>query len=103
MQDTSNNNETATIPQIEMSKDLEILRKLDDIRKQYKEVSNLTLFYSETYTKKAHFNSNGVNIETASHTYEFVPEIVVLTKDGANDYDKVYLKTSKMNLTWNII
>lgn len=104
LQDTFNNNETATIPQIEMSKDLEILRKLDDIRKQYKEVSNLTLFYSETYTKKRIFNSNGVNIETASHTYEFVPEIVVLTKDGANDYDKVYLKTSKdeLNMEYNL-
>ena len=98
LQDTSNNNEITTIPQIEISKDLDTLRKLDDIRKQYKEVSNLTLSYSEIYTKKHIFNSNGVNIETDSHVYEFVPEIVIPTEDGANDYDRVYLKTSKDEL-----
>lgn len=98
LQDTSNNNEITDIPQIEISKDLDTLRKLDDIRKQYKEVSNLTLSYSEIYTKKHIFNSNGVNIETDSHVYEFVPEIVIPTEDGANDYDRVYLKTSKDEL-----
>ena len=98
LQDTSNNNEIITIPQIEISKDLDTLRKLDDIRKQYKEVSNLTLSYSEIYTKKHIFNSNGVNIETDSHVYKFVPEIVIPTEDGVNDYDRVYLKTTKDEL-----
>ena len=98
LQDTSNNNEIITTPQIEISKDLDTLRKLDDIRKQYKEVSNLTLLYSEIYTKKHIFNSNGVNIETDSHVYKFTPEIVIPTEDGVNDYDRVYLKTSKDGL-----
>ena len=98
LQDTSNNNEIITIPQIEISKDLDTLRKLDDIRKQYKEVSNLTLSYSEIYTKKHIFNSNGVNIETDSHVYKFVPEIVIPTEEGVNYYDRVYLKTTKDEL-----
>lgn len=98
LQDTSNNNKITNIPQIEMSKELDTLKKLDDIRTQYKQISNLTLSYSETYTKKHIFNSNGVNIETNSHIYEFIPEIVVSTKDGVNDYDRVYLKTSKDEL-----
>ncbi len=104
LQDTSNNNEITDTFQIEMSKDLDTLKKLDDIRAQYKQISNLTLSYSEIYTKKHIFNSNGVNIETDSHIYEFVPEIVVPTKDGVNDYDRVYLKTSKdeLNMEYNL-
>lgn len=98
LKDTKNNNEIANTPQIEMNKDLEVLKKLDNIRKNYSEVKDLKLFYEEIYTKKHIFNSNGVNLETESHKYRFVPEITVSSEDGVNDYDRVYLKTTKEEL-----
>ena len=39
LQDTSNNNEITDTFQIEMSKDLDTLKKLDDIRAQYKQIA----------------------------------------------------------------
>ncbi len=102
---TSYNNKITDIPQIDISKDLEKLKKLDDIRKDYPEICSLTLSYSETYEKKRIFNSNGVNIETTNHLYTFIPEIVVKEKEKTTSYDRVYLKTNKdsLNIEENLI
>lgn len=102
---TSYNNKITDIPQIDISKDLEKLKKLDDIRKDYPEICSLTLSYSETYEKKRIFNSNGVNIETTNHLYTFIPEIVVKEKEKTTSYDRVYLKTNKdsLNMEENLI
>ena len=103
--DKSHNNKMDDMPQIEISNELDVLRELDDIRKDYPEVNNLTLSYSEIYEKKRIVNSNGVDIETACHLYEFVPEIVTKEKDSTTSYDRVYLKTNKdsLNMKDNLI
>lgn len=98
LKDKTKNNKINNIPQIEMNKELELLKELDDIRKNYSEIKSLTLSYSEIYEKKRIINSNGVDIATDCHLYEFVPEIVVQEKDKTTSYDKVYLKTSKNDL-----
>ena len=96
--DKSHNNKMDDMPQIDISNELDVLKELDDIRKDYPEVNNLTLSYSEIYEKKRIVNSNGVDIETACHLYEFVPEIVTKEKDSTTSYDRVYLKTNKDSL-----
>lgn len=103
--DKTHNNKIDDIPQIEISNELDVLKELDDIRKDYPEVNNLTLSYSEIYEKKRIVNSNGVDIETACHLYEFVPEIVTKEKDSTTSYDRVYLKTNKdsLNMKDNLI
>lgn len=103
--DKSHNNKMDDMPQIEISNELDVLKELDDIRKDYPEVNNLTLSYSEIYEKKRIVNSNGVDIETACHLYEFVPEIVTKEKDSTTSYDRVYLKTNKdsLNMKDNLI
>lgn len=103
--DKSHNNKMDDMPQIEISNELNVLKELDDIRKDYPEVNNLTLSYSEIYEKKRIVNSNGVDIETACHLYEFVPEIVTKEKDSTTSYDRVYLKTNKdsLNMKDNLI
>lgn len=103
--DKSHNNKMDDMPQIDISNELDVLKELDDIRKDYPEVNNLTLSYSEIYEKKRIVNSNGVDIETACHLYEFVPEIVTKEKDSTTSYDRVYLKTNKdsLNLKDNLI
>lgn len=103
--DKSHNNKMDDMPQIDISNELDVLKELDDIRKDYPEVNNLTLSYSEIYEKKRIVNSNGVDIETACHLYEFVPEIVTKEKDSTTSYDRVYLKTNKdsLNMKDNLI
>lgn len=103
--DKSHNNKMDDMPQIDISNELDVLKELDDIRKDYPEVNNLTLSYSEIYEKKRIVNSNGVDIETACHLYEFVPEIVAKEKDSTTSYDRVYLKTNKdsLNMKDNLI
>lgn len=103
--DKSHNNKMDDMPQIDISNELDVLKELDDIRKDYPEVNNLTLSYSEIYEKKRIVNSNGVDIETAYHLYEFVPEIVTKEKDSTTSYDRVYLKTNKdsLNMKDNLI
>lgn len=103
--DKTHNNKIDDIPQIEISNELDVLKELDDIRKDYPEVDSLTLSYSEIYEKKRIVNSNGVDIETACHLYEFVPEIVTKEKDSTTSYDRVYLKTNKdsLNMKDNLI
>lgn len=103
--DKSHNNKMDYMPQIDISNELDVLKELDDIRKDYPEVNNLTLSYSEIYEKKRIVNSNGVDIETACHLYEFVPEIVTKEKDSTTSYDRVYLKTNKdsLNMKDNLI
>lgn len=103
--DKSHNNKMDDMPQIDISNELDVLKELDDIRKDYPEVNNLTLSYSEIYEKKRIVNSNGVDIETACHLYEFVPEIVTKEKDNTTSYDRVYLKTNKdsLNMKDNLI
>lgn len=103
--DKTHNNKMDDMPQIEISNELDVLKKLDDIRKDYPEVDSLTLSYSEIYEKKRIVNSNGVDIETACHLYEFVPEIVTKEKDSTTSYDRVYLKTNKdsLNMKDNLI
>ena len=96
--DKSHNNKMDDMPQIDISNELDVLKELDDIRKDYPEIDSLTLSYSEIYEKKRIVNSNGVDIETACHLYEFVPEIVTKEKDSTTSYDRVYLKTNKDSL-----
>lgn len=103
--DKTHNNKIDDMPQIDISNELDVLKELDDIRKDYPEVNSLTLSYSEIYEKKRIVNSNGVDIETACHLYEFVPEIVTKEKDSTTSYDRVYLKTNKnsLNMKDNLI
>ena len=103
--DKSHNNKMDDMPQIDISNELDVLKELDDIRKDYPEIDSLTLSYSEIYEKKRIVNSNGVDIETACHLYEFVPEIVTKEKDSTTSYDRVYLKTNKdsLNMKDNLI
>ena len=103
--DKTYNNKIDDMPQIDISNELDVLKELDDIRKDYPEVNSLTLSYSEIYEKKRIVNSNGVDIETACHLYEFVPEIVTKEKDSTTSYDRVYLKTNKnsLNMKDNLI
>lgn len=96
--DKTHNNKIDDMPQIDISNELDVLKELDNIRKDYPEVNSLTLSYSEIYEKKRIVNSNGVDIETACHLYEFVPEIVTKEKDSTTSYDRVYLKTNKDSL-----
>lgn len=103
--DKTHNNKIDDMPQIDISNELDVLKELDNIRKDYPEVNSLTLSYSEIYEKKRIVNSNGVDIETACHLYEFVPEIVTKEKDSTTSYDRVYLKTNKdsLNMKDNLI
>lgn len=103
--DKTHNNKIDDMPQIDISNELDVLKELDDIRKDYPKVNTLTLSYSEIYEKKRIVNSNGVNIETACHLYEFVPEIVTKEKNNITSYDRVYLKTNKdsLNMKDNLI
>lgn len=101
----SNNNKIQKTKKIDISNVLKTLKKLDDIRKDYSQISNLTLFYSETYEKIRIINSNGVDIQTDSHLYKFVSQIITTTNQGITSYDSSYLKTSKkeLNMKENII
>lgn len=103
--DKTHNNKIDDIPPIDISNELEILKGLDNIRNDYPEINSLTLSYSEIYKKKRIINSNGVNMETVCHLYEFAPEIITKEKDSITSYDRVYLKTKKesLNMKDNLI
>lgn len=103
--DKTNNNKVINTPQIDISNELNTLKQLDDLRKEYPQLDSLTLSYSEMYEKKRILNSNGVDIETACHLYEFIPEIIIKEKDSITSYDRVYLKTNKadLNMKENLI
>lgn len=103
--DKTNNNKIMDSQQIDISKELKTLKQLDDLRKEYPEINSLSLSYSEMYEKKRIANSNGVDIETACHLYEFIPEIIIKEKDNITSYDRVYLKTNKtdLNMKENLI
>lgn len=103
--DKTHNNKIIKTPQIDICNELDVLRELDNMRKEYPKINSLTLSYSELYRKKRIVNSNGVDIETDCHLYEFIPEIVTKEKDSITSYDRVYLKTNKddLNMKDNLI
>lgn len=95
---TKENNQLDSSHTVDVSKELEKLYELDKYRKKYPEVSKLITFYADNYEQKRIINSNGVDIKTSSHLYEFIIEAIV-EKDGEfTSFDKKYLKTSKEEL-----
>ena len=75
--DKSHNNKIENTPVVDISNEIDPLKQLAELRKDYSEVSTICLSYVETYEKKHIINSNGVDIETDCHLYKFVPEIVI--------------------------
>ncbi len=96
--DKSHNNKIENTPVVDISNEIDQLKQLAELRKDYSEVSTICLSYAETYEKKHIINSNGVDIETDCHLYKFVPEIVIKKNESITSYDRVYLKTSKQDL-----
>ena len=96
--DKSHNNKIENTPVVDISNEIDPLKQLAELRKDYSEVSTICLSYVETYEKKHIINSNGVDIETDCHLYKFVPEIVIKKNESITSYDRVYLKTSKQDL-----
>lgn len=103
--DTKNNNKIASEHPIDISNILETLKNLDDVRKDFPRVTSLQLSYIETYEKKRIVNNNGAEIETASHLYKFIPEIVINDQESSTNYTQVYLKTNKeaLNMKENLM
>lgn len=98
LQDTTNNNSLDENIDIELSEDLVHLRNLDKLRKEYPELTNLTLSYSEIFEKKKISNNNKVNIETSSHYYEFSPEVIIKNAKEINSFTRTFLGTKKENI-----
>lgn len=98
LQDTTNNNSLDENIDIELSEDLVHLRNLDKLRKEYPELTNLTLSYSEIFEKKKISNNNKVNIETSSLYYEFSPEVIIKNAKEINSFTRTFLGTKKENI-----
>ena len=98
LQDTTKNNSLDENIDIELSEDLVHLRNLDKLRKEYPELTNLTLSYSEIFEKKKISNNNKVNIETSSHYYEFSPEVIIKNAKEINSFTRTFLGTKKENI-----
>lgn len=88
------------ITEFDISNEISKLKKLDQMRNQYPNISKLTTYFSETYTNTRIINNNDVDISTDSHLCSFVVEAIT-EKDGIyTSFDRQLLKTNKEEINF---
>lgn len=93
--DISNNNKIE-----EHIKEEDILVKLYDLDKYRNDkIYKLITYYTEHYEKKRIINSNGVDISTSSHHYDFYTEVIVKNEEDYSSFANTWLKVSAEDLT----
>lgn len=94
--DTSNNNE---IDEEYIQNEDDILTKLYDLdRYRNGEIYKLITYYTDNYDKKRIINSNGVDISTSSHHYEFYTEAIVKRGEDYSSFNNTWLTVSAKEL-----
>ena len=93
--DISNNNEIDEY----IEKEEHILTKLYDLDKyRADKIYKLITYYTDHYEKKRIINSNGVDISTSSHHYDFFAEVIVKNEEDYSSFDNTWLKVSAQDL-----
>jgi len=82
----------------DISKEIMLLKGLDELKKEYDQVQKLTTYFSETYTNTRIINSNGVDISTDSHLCSFVVEAIAENNGEFTSYDRKVLETDKSKI-----
>lgn len=75
--------------------EIDKLISLDKFKENYKEISKITTYFSESYNNTRIINSNNVDISTDSHLCSFIVEIIIEENGKFTSYDEKLLTTDK--------
>lgn len=81
--------------EFDITKEIEIIKKVDELREKYSDISKITTYFSENYTNTRIINSNGVDISTDSHLCTIVVEAITELDGKFTSYDQKLLTTDK--------
>lgn len=88
---------------VTVNEEIELLKKLNELKNKFTCITNLENYFIESYTKTRIINNNGVDIATDSHTYKYIVEATA-EKDGEiTNYSKSVLTTNKAEINFQNI
>lgn len=87
----------------DISNETNLLKELDKLRIENKEINKLSTYYDESYTNTRIINSNGVDISTDSHLCSFIAEAVAKVGDDFTSFYTRILKTDKKDIDFQNI
>ena len=82
----------------DISNEIKVLKDLEDLKKEYKQITKLTTYFVEFYTNTRIINSNGVDISTDTHQCLFYVDVVAKNKDNFTSFSKEILETNKKKI-----
>lgn len=92
------NNKINSKPEVDVTKELEQLRNLNDVQSKYPLTKSLEIAYSNTYNKTRIINNNNVDISTDSHCYELYMEASAEKGDIISTYNDSILVNDKSEI-----
>ena len=80
---------------IDISSKVKELKKLDNLRKDNKQIDKLSTYYTESWKNTRIINSHGVDISTDIHFSQFVAYAITHNEEDTIAYDRTILATNK--------
>ena len=83
---------------ITINKEVEKLKGFNKLKNNYKHITNLENYYTESYEKTRIINNKNTDISTDSHTYKYIVEATAKDNENIANYSKSILTTNKDNI-----
>lgn len=92
-----------SLEECDISKEIQQLKELDQIREKYATVSKLNTYLDESTVNTRIINSNSVDISTTSHLCQFDVEVIVENKGDITSFSQRVLKVKKEEIDFKQI
>ena len=73
---------------IDISKEIRIIKDLNKLKKEYREIDNLVSYFFEEYTNTRIISSEGVDISTDSHLVSYTVEATARDYEDVTSFDR---------------
>ena len=97
------NNQISKNEKVDITKEIEIIHKLNCLKEKYNLTKSLEIKYSDIYTKTRIINNKGVDISTASRNYGLYTEASAEKKENIATYSESILVSNKEKINFSKI
>ena len=101
--DIKENNIIEEKPNVNITKETEILNSLSNLKENYPIVKTIEIAYSDIYTKTRILNNKGVDISTSSHNYELYAQASAEKQEKIATYSESIIVNNKEKLDFHKI
>ena len=88
---------------ITINKEVEKLKGFNKLKNNYKHITNLENYYTESYEKTRIINNKDTDISTDSHTYKYIVEATAKDNNEVANYSKSILTTNKEEIDFETL